>query len=72
MDRAHRIGQKKEVQVFRFCIDNSIEEKVCFQRHCPCLNSQTLPIDAHLLKTTYDRSHPSANICSEFIISCDH
>jgi SWI/SNF-related matrix-associated actin-dependent regulator of chromatin subfamily A member 5 len=28
MDRAHRIGQKKEVQVFRFCIDNSIEEKV--------------------------------------------
>lgn len=29
MDRAHRIGQKKEVQVFRFCVDNSIEEKVC-------------------------------------------
>lgn len=28
MDRAHRIGQKKEVQVFRFCIENSIEEKV--------------------------------------------
>lgn len=28
MDRAHRIGQKKEVQVFRFCTDNSIEEKV--------------------------------------------
>lgn len=28
MDRAHRIGQKKEVQVFRFCVENSIEEKV--------------------------------------------
>ena len=28
MDRAHRIGQKKEVQVFRFCVDQSIEEKV--------------------------------------------
>lgn len=28
MDRAHRIGQKKEVHVYRFCIDNSIEEKV--------------------------------------------
>ena len=28
MDRAHRIGQKKEVQVFRFCIEHSIEEKV--------------------------------------------
>ena len=35
MDRAHRIGQKKEVQVFRFCIDNSIEEKVCLVRPCP-------------------------------------
>lgn len=30
MDRAHRIGQKKEVQVFRFCTEGSIEEKVCF------------------------------------------
>jgi SWI/SNF-related matrix-associated actin-dependent regulator of chromatin subfamily A member 5 len=29
MDRAHRIGQKKEVQVFRFCTESSIEEKVC-------------------------------------------
>ncbi|KAL6767714.1 hypothetical protein ACKKBF_B36355 [Auxenochlorella protothecoides x Auxenochlorella symbiontica] len=28
MDRAHRIGQKKEVQVFRFCVENAIEEKV--------------------------------------------
>ena len=28
MDRAHRIGQTKEVQVFRLCIENSIEEKV--------------------------------------------
>jgi len=28
MDRAHRIGQKKEVQVFRFCTDGTVEEKV--------------------------------------------
>ena len=28
MDRAHRIGQKKEVQVFRFCTEHAIEEKV--------------------------------------------
>jgi len=28
MDRAHRIGQKKEVQVFRLCTENAIEEKV--------------------------------------------
>ena len=28
MDRAHRIGQKKEVQVFRFCSESTIEEKV--------------------------------------------
>ncbi|KAG6553414.1 hypothetical protein Mapa_005149 [Marchantia paleacea] len=27
-DRAHRIGQKKEVQVFRFCTEFTIEEKV--------------------------------------------
>ncbi|KAL0735569.1 hypothetical protein Bca4012_011779 [Brassica carinata] len=27
-DRAHRIGQKKEVQVFRCCTENAIEEKV--------------------------------------------
>ena len=28
MDRAHRIGQKREVQVFRFCTENSFEVKV--------------------------------------------
>ena len=28
MDRAHRIGQKKEVKVFRFVTQDSIEEKV--------------------------------------------
>ena len=28
MDRAHRIGQKKPVQVFRFCTEHAIEEKV--------------------------------------------
>jgi SWI/SNF-related matrix-associated actin-dependent regulator of chromatin subfamily A member 5 len=28
MDRAHRIGQKKQVRVFRFVTDNAIEEKV--------------------------------------------
>ena len=34
MDRAHRIGQKKEVQVFRFCTESSIEEKVCLFTSC--------------------------------------
>ena len=28
MDRAHRIGQKKPVKVFRFVTQDSIEEKV--------------------------------------------
>lgn len=28
MDRAHRIGQKKQVRVFRFVTDNSVEEKI--------------------------------------------
>ena len=37
MDRAHRIGQKKEVQVFRFCTEMSIEEKVRTQKLAmPC------------------------------------
>lgn len=28
MDRAHRIGQKKQVKVFRFVTNNSVEEKI--------------------------------------------
>jgi SWI/SNF-related matrix-associated actin-dependent regulator of chromatin subfamily A member 5 len=27
-DRAHRIGQKKQVKVFRFITENSVEEKI--------------------------------------------
>ncbi len=27
-DRAHRIGQKKQVRVFRFITENSVEEKI--------------------------------------------
>lgn len=37
MDRAHRIGQKKEVQVFRFCTEMSIEEKVSLYTFPPML-----------------------------------
>jgi len=28
MDRAHRIGQKKQVRVFRFIIENTVDEKI--------------------------------------------
>jgi SWI/SNF-related matrix-associated actin-dependent regulator of chromatin subfamily A member 5 len=28
MDRAHRIGQKKQVQVFRFITENTVEERI--------------------------------------------
>jgi len=28
MDRAHRIGQKREVTVYRFVVENSVEEKI--------------------------------------------
>jgi len=44
MDRAHRIGQKKEVHVYRFCIDNSIEEKVLE----PTSHSPTLRAGYHI------------------------
>ena len=27
-DRAHRIGQKKQVRVFRFITDNTVEERI--------------------------------------------
>ncbi len=42
MDRAHRIGQKKEVQVFRFCTDHSIEEKARMKgvgQGCSCTSA---------------------------------
>ena len=29
-DRAHRIGQKKQVRVFRFITDNTVEDPVGF------------------------------------------
>ena len=44
MDRAHRIGQKKEVQVFRFCIENSIEEKVRHPLTLTPAPASTLPV----------------------------
>lgn len=28
MDRAHRIGQKKQVRVFRFITEQSVEERI--------------------------------------------
>jgi len=28
IDRAHRIGQKKQVQVFRLCVENTVDEKI--------------------------------------------
>ena len=51
MDRAHRIGQKKEVHVYRFCIDNSIEEKVltCLSSHLPPTTLHILSPDMYLL-----------------------
>ncbi|CAH1421730.1 unnamed protein product [Lactuca virosa] len=43
-DRAHRIGQKKEVQVFRFCTEHTIEEKVIERAY------KKLALDALLLQ----------------------
>ncbi|KNC53652.1 chromatin-remodelling complex ATPase ISWI2 [Thecamonas trahens ATCC 50062] len=44
MDRAHRIGQKKQVIVARFCADNTIEEKIIERA------MQKLKLDAKIIQ----------------------
>ncbi|XRB05303.1 SWI/SNF-related matrix-associated actin-dependent regulator of chromatin subfamily A member 5 [Pycnococcus provasolii] len=44
MDRAHRIGQKKEVHVYRFCIEDTVEEKVIEKAY------QKLQLDALVIQ----------------------
>ena len=44
MDRAHRIGQKKPVQVFRFCTEHTVEEKVRSLPAAPCLVRKQLDV----------------------------
>ena len=48
MDRAHRIGQKKEVQVFRLCVENSVEEKVIEKAY------KKLRLDAMVIQQVHD------------------
>lgn len=53
MDRAHRIGQKKQVKVFRMVTDNSVEEKI-LERATQKLRLDQLVIQQN--KTTYGKS----------------
>ncbi len=62
MDRAHRIGQKKEVQVFRFCTESSIEEKVRPQVLDSIISTLSCPGYTHLRSCT--------SVVYTYIISC--
>ncbi|CAL9728310.1 ISWI chromatin-remodeling complex ATPase Isw1p [Monosporozyma unispora] len=53
MDRAHRIGQKKQVKVFRMVTDNSVEEKI-LERATQKLRLDQLVIQQN--KTSYGKA----------------
>ncbi|KAK7387869.1 hypothetical protein VNO78_22665 [Psophocarpus tetragonolobus] len=54
-DRAHRIGQKKEVQVFRFCTEYTIEEKVIERAY------KKLALDALVIQQGRLAEHKAVN-----------
>ncbi|XP_039114960.1 probable chromatin-remodeling complex ATPase chain [Dioscorea cayenensis subsp. rotundata] len=54
-DRAHRIGQKKEVQVFRFCTEYTIEEKVIESAY------KKLALDALVIQQGQLSEHKTVN-----------
>ncbi|KAJ0976223.1 hypothetical protein J5N97_018188 [Dioscorea zingiberensis] len=54
-DRAHRIGQKKEVQVFRFCTEYTIEEKVIERAY------KKLALDALVIQQGRLAEHKTVN-----------
>mmetsp|Transcript_40687 Transcript_40687/g.90456 ORF Transcript_40687/g.90456 Transcript_40687/m.90456 type:complete len:1088 (-) Transcript_40687:511-3774(-) len=63
MDRAHRIGQKKEVQVFRFCTENSIEEKVIEKAY------KKLRLDALVIQQGRLTENSSSKVNKEDLLS---
>ena len=63
MDRAHRIGQKKEVQVFRFCTENSIEEKVIEKAY------KKLRLDALVIQQGRLTDNAAAKVNKEDLLS---
>ncbi|KAG0681535.1 hypothetical protein C6P40_004688 [Pichia californica] len=60
MDRAHRIGQKKQVKVFRFVTENAIEEKV-LERAAQKLRLDQLVIQQGRSKYNDDNNKNSNN-----------
>ena len=63
MDRAHRIGQKKEVQVVRFCTENSIEEKVIEKAY------KKLRLDALVIQQGRLQDNTSAKVNKDDLLS---
>ena len=62
MDRAHRIGQKKEVQVFRLCVEHSIEEKVIEKAY------KKLRLDALVIQQGRLTENASKNVNKEDLL----
>lgn len=60
MDRAHRIGQKKQVKVFRFVTENAIEEKV-LERAAQKLRLDQLVIQQGRSRYNDERKDNSSN-----------
>lgn len=71
MDRAHRIGQKKQVRVFRFVTENAIEEKV-LERASQKLRLDQLVIQQGRVNTNDSNGNSTANNKEELLNMIQH
>ena len=65
-DRAHRIGQKKEVRIFRLVTEKSVEEHILARAR------EKLEIDKKVIQGGRFDNKSSASEREEFLVSFDH